>query len=106
LLPLIVDWCLPGIIIVSDGWAAYLNIMGNVFQHETVIHEHNFVDPVTGVHTNNVENYWQRCKRRLKRIYGTSSEFLDTHLAEFMCLERYGRTITERSVNWFNCLDI
>ena len=104
LLPIIVEWCLPGTIIVSDGWAPYNGIAGNVFEHEVVIHEHHFVDPVTHVHTNAVESYWQRCKRRFKRMYGTSSELLESHLNEFMWLERYGKTISERWENWFKCL--
>ena len=56
LLPLIAEWCLPGTIIVSDGWPAYSGIEEVLgFKHEVVVHENYFVDPETGIHTNNVE---------------------------------------------------
>jgi transposase-like protein len=97
--------CKPGSIIVSDGWSGYSNLESFGFRHETVIHEHFFVDPCTGVHTNSVENYWQRCKRRFKRMYGTSDSLLDSHIDEFMWLERYGKTLNERWINWFKTLN-
>ena len=57
LFPIIQQWVNPGSIIVSDGWAAYNRIEEIGFRHEVVIHEDHFVDPATGIHTNNVENY-------------------------------------------------
>lgn len=101
LLPIIQSWCLPGTIIVSDGWPAYNNISSLGFEHEVVIHERYFVDPNTGVHTNNVEAYWQRCKRRFKKIYGTSRNLLPSHIDDFLWLERYGETLEKR---WNNTL--
>ena len=105
LLPLIQEWCLPGTVIVSDGWAAYNNIQNRLgFEHHVVIHEHNFVDPVTGVHTNNVEAYWQRCKRRFKRMYGTSRNLLPSHVDEFLWQERHGKTHSGRFNNTLDLL--
>ena len=54
------DW------IYSDGWQAYNNLPNIGYGHERVIHTDNFVDPVTGVHTNGVEAYWSRAKQKLK----------------------------------------
>jgi hypothetical protein len=101
LLPLIQQWCLPGTIIVSDGWRAYesLPILG--FQHEVVVHENHFVDPNTGIHTNNVEAFWQRCKRRFKRMYGTSRTLLASHVDEFLWQDRFGKNFSDR---WENTL--
>jgi hypothetical protein len=115
LLPLIQQWCLPGTAIISDGWGAYCTIRNGIvvsshiqdrlgFTHHVVIHEHNFVDPNTGVHTNNVEAYWQRCKRRFKRMYGTSRNLLASHIDEFMWQERWGRTHSKRFFNTLNLL--
>ena len=41
----------------SDMWAAYQNIPGlpQAYQHFTVNHSQNFVDPVTNACTNHVE---------------------------------------------------
>jgi hypothetical protein len=69
---------MPGSIIVSDGWRAYHNleeIGGGVYEHKVVIiHEENFVDPEDPeVHTQNIENTWMRCKRKLRRQFGTST---------------------------------
>ena len=101
LIAAIQDFCLPGTIIVSDGWSGYSRVEEYGFSHEVVVHERHFVDPTTGIHTNNVENYWQRCKRRFKRMYGTSDELLSSHIDEFLWIERYGRTLIERWNNWF-----
>lgn len=104
LLPIIQDWCLPGSIIISDGWSAYNNIRDLGYEHRVVIHENHFVDPYTGTHTNNVEAYWQRCKRRFKRMYGTSRALLPSHVDEFMWQERYGKTHSDRFENTLNLL--
>ena len=56
LLPLIQQFIAPGSIIHSDEWAAYRNIaqmnMVPPYQHLTVDHTVNFVDPLTGCTTN------------------------------------------------------
>lgn len=103
LIPLIQSWCLPGTIIQSDGWAAYNGIEEAGFAHEIVVHENHFVDPITGVHTNNVEAYWQRCKRRFKRMYGTSRCLLPSHIDDFLWLERNGPSL---GLRWNNTLRI
>lgn len=103
LLPLIQSWCLPGTRIISDGWAAYNRLHELGFEHHVVIHERHFVDPETGLHTNNVEAYWQRCKRQFKRMYGTSRDLLSSHLDQFLWRERFGRSFTDR---WNNTLEL
>ncbi|HEX4850162.1 MAG TPA: IS1595 family transposase [Puia sp.] len=106
LIECIKEWCLPGTIVVTDGWRGYSEVGTLGFKHEVVVHEDHFVDPETGVHTNAVESWWQRCKRRFKRILGTSDELLCSYLDEFLWRERYGKTIGERWENWFKCLNL
>ena len=103
LLPIISSWCLEGTTIHSDGWPAYSRLGEMGFDHRVVVHEQYYVDPETGVHTNNVENYWQRCKRKFKRMYGTKSSLLPSYLDEFMWNERFGRTFSDRSNNTLLC---
>ena len=56
LLPIIQQHVRPGTIIWSDEWAAYRRVqqLPAVTQHATVNHSIEFVNPVTGVHTQHV----------------------------------------------------
>ena len=60
LLPIIQAHTAPESIIHSDEWAAYRQVsdLPTVAAHNTVSHSLNFVDPVSGTHTQNVESYW------------------------------------------------
>ena len=95
LLPIIQAHTLPGTIIHSDDFATYRNAVGqlpNVVQHRVVNHSLNFVDPVTGIHTQHVESYWNRVKTKFKRMMGVQCAQMPSHLDEFMWRERYGDT--------------
>ena len=91
--PLIRQWCLPGTHIMSDGWRAYNNIgqlNGGVYQHDVVVHQQNFFDPVhPDIHTQNVENLWMRAKRKLRRQFGTTRALFTTYLQEFIWQQRH-----------------
>lgn len=60
LLPILVDVCRPGTIIVSDEWAAYRRIESIGFEYQTVNHSLHFIDRETNVHTQNIESFWGR----------------------------------------------
>ena len=94
LLPIIQAHVAPGTIIHSDMWRAYNNVetLHNVASHHTVNHSLNFVDPVTGVHTQHVESYWNRSKVKLKRMKGCTAGQLPSYLDEFMWKEWHGTT--------------
>ncbi|KCZ80777.1 hypothetical protein H312_01784 [Anncaliia algerae PRA339] len=65
LLPIIRRVCRPGTIIHSDEWAAYnqiSNILG--FEHNSVNHSLYFVDPLTSVHTQHIESFWNHQKSK------------------------------------------
>ena len=64
---------LPGSEVHSDDWGAYRNLVHhvpNVAVHRTVVHRANFVDPVTGIHTQEIESAWSRLKYSIKREKG------------------------------------
>ena len=53
----------------------------SVSTHATVNHSLEFVNPVTGVHTQHVESYWNRVKMKFKRM-------ISSYLDEYMWRER------------------
>ena len=69
----------------SDQLGAH-NRVGNIdgLMHHTVNHRLHFVDPVTGVHTQNIESYWNRCKTKIKAMKSVRRNMLLGYLDEFM----------------------
>lgn len=94
LLPIIQQHLHPGTVVWSDEWAAYQRVqqLNQVSQHQSVNHSINFVDSATGVHTQNIESYWNRVKTKFKRMKGVHEQMLESYLDEFMWRERHGRT--------------
>lgn len=78
LLPIIEDIVLPGTMIHSDQWRAYMaGAIASIpvippFSHETVNHRRNFVCPLLGTHTNHIENFWKNLKLKNKATSGLS----------------------------------
>ena len=101
LLPIINAHTAPGSIIHSDMWASYNRVqrLPPVAAHNTVNHSRHFVDPVTGVHTQNIESYWNRVKTKLKRMKGCHAHQLPSYLDEFMWRERHGVTYSDATTN-------
>lgn len=91
LLPIIRDFILPGTTVISDLWKAYNTISNYGYEHLTVNHSIQFVNPETRAHTNTVENMWMRAKQRNKRQCGTNRSLLFTYLQEFMWREKFGK---------------
>ena len=85
LLPIIHQHVRPGSIMWSDEWAAYRRVqqLPPVTQHQTVNHSIEFVNPTTGVHTQNLESYWNRVKTKFKRMKGVQESMLSSYLDEF-----------------------
>ena len=101
LLPIISAHTAPGTEIHSDEWAGYRTVhsLPNVSSHGVVNHSVRFVEPNTGVHTQNVESYWSRVKTKLKRMRGCHANQLPSYLDEFMWRERYGKTARDALQN-------
>ena len=100
----------PGSLVYTDEWAAYRRIQRALgFNHRTVNHSANFVDPVTGVHTQHAESNWSAAKDKFKKMKGNANpDFLLEYLQEFMwrrwhgehhlngCFERLMQDIAEQ----------
>jgi hypothetical protein len=82
----------PGTTIYSDCWKAYSSLKDNGYQHCTVNHSKNFKDPVSGVHTNNIEGSWNLLRRSLPR-FGTTKALYASYMIEFMYRRKYFRSL-------------
>ena len=89
LLPIIQAHVAPGTVVHTDQWRAYYQVsnLPPVTSHHTVNHSVNFVDPVTGVHTQHVESYWNRVKLKWKSMKGCHAHQVPSYLDEFMWRE-------------------
>lgn len=78
---------LPGSEVHTDDWASYRNLpryVPNVRIHRTVVHRDHFVDPRTGIHTQEAESAWSRLKYHVRREKGIrradTQEFLNEQM--------------------------
>ena len=90
LLPIIQRVVRTGSIIHTDEWRSYRNLQGLGFTHRTVNHSVNFVNPINGVHTQNIEFYWNKHKSQIKKMHECRREFLPSYIQEFMWRDRFG----------------
>ena len=72
----------PGSLVYTDEWAVYRQMQRVLgFNHQTVNHSVNFVDPITGVHTQHAESNWSAAKDKFKKMKGnTNPNFLQEYL--------------------------
>lgn len=92
LFPILQKHVRPGTTVMSDSWAAYKKIHDDLgFDHQMVNHSLNFVDPLTGAHTQRIESAWSQVKRMMRRqgVMGTSPELFPTYLAEFLWRRKF-----------------
>ena len=80
----------PGTVIHSDYWKGYRtsDLEQAGYEHRTVNHSRNFVDPASGVLTQGIESMWHRVKVRNKRQCGTRRDRLESYMVEFMWRSR------------------
>ena len=92
LVPLIEEHVLPGTTLYTDEWPSPRGLSHHEgvspWEHKTVNHSEEFVDPITGATTNAVEAYRSRSKRSL-RYNGTFHGDLSLLVDEFMWRERF-----------------
>lgn len=82
---IIVQHVLPLSTIITDQWRGYNGVADtqNRYTHLTVNHSRNFVDPVTGAHTQAIEGTWTHLRNTLPRN-GLRFSALREHIAEFL----------------------
>lgn len=85
--PIIARCVCPGTEVHSDDWASYRQMdrrINNVNAHQVVVHRVNFVDPVTGVYTQEIESCWNNLKLGQKTRRGVRREDMQPYLVEQM----------------------
>ena len=78
------DYIQPHTIIHTDMWKGYTNIKKNGYIHKTVNHSKNFINPVDGTHTQNIERFWRGLKDVRKRYQGIPSTQIESHIYEYL----------------------
>ena len=94
--PLIISNIRAGTTIYSDNWGAYQNIsslpVNPSYSHLTVNHAENFVDPISGAHTNNIECLWKNLKKKIKLLCGVQHNLIDEYISEFLWRYSFGKS--------------
>ena len=106
LCPIIEHCLLPGSEVHTDDWGAYrgLRRLPNVRRHRVVVHARHFVDPRTGVHTQEVESCWSQLKLGLKRRKGIRRRDLQSYLDEVMWRQWRGSDHTQIMANFISII--
>ena len=82
LLPIIQNEVAIGSTIHSDLWKAYSSLSDHGFNHETVNHSEEFVNGITGAHTQTIECLWRHTKNKYKIKINGAKSLLDRQLKE------------------------
>jgi transposase-like protein len=94
-------YVLPRSIIHTDGWAGYNGIpTWGDYQHFTVVHEHNFVEP-DGTHTNTIEGTWAGIKRNIP-VQNRTYWAIEGHLYEFIWRRAHHNDLWESLLRAFH----
>ncbi|KCZ79656.1 hypothetical protein H312_02962, partial [Anncaliia algerae PRA339] len=95
LLPLILQHVREGSTIYTDCHLSYNNLQLYGYQHRTVNHSRNFVDPVSRACTNHIESMWQKLKGKSKERFGTHRSTLESHIYEFIWRKKFGKSFSK-----------
>lgn len=79
LIPIILQWVLPGTTVISDFWKSYDVLPEHDYFHLKVNHSLHFKDPDTGAHTNHIECEWRHAKNSLPK-YGIKKKYIASYL--------------------------
>ena len=94
----------------TDEWAAYgnmdLHLPQKVAVHRVVNHSHTFVDPITGVHTQDIESKWNQLKQKVKQRRGIAKEDMQSFLNERMWREWKAGNADDIISNFINSISL
>ncbi|KAG0439484.1 hypothetical protein DMUE_2403, partial [Dictyocoela muelleri] len=85
ILPIISSQVLPYSTIMTDEHRSYSRLNKNSYEHKTVCHKYNFVDKITGAHTQSVESFNGQIKNEIKKQKGVLTAYRPNFLKDF-CL--------------------
>jgi hypothetical protein len=74
----------PGSKIHTDEWKSYSRLERLGYEHYVVNHTNNFVDPVTGTHTQTIEANWRPLKASILASKSIPKEYLADHFCEYL----------------------
>ena len=77
LVPILRQHVHPQSKIYHDDWGVYRNFHNYGFEHFVVNHSENFLNPMNGVHTQNIESFWQKANYALKKMFGQCQVYFD-----------------------------
>lgn len=83
LIPIILLNVIQGSTIITDCWKSYDCLNEYDFQHLTVNHSLNFIDPVSGANTQTIESTWWQIKRTLPDTH-TNHGRIHLYLAHYL----------------------
>ncbi len=72
-----------GTTIMTDCWKSYDGLTADGFNHLTVCHKYNYIDPNTYANTQKIESNWRPLRNRLSSR-GVNKEHLADHLCEYL----------------------
>ncbi|KAG8232987.1 hypothetical protein J437_LFUL012634 [Ladona fulva] len=79
----------PGTTIITDCWKGYGFLSKDPdFNHLTVNHAENFVDPATGAHTQNIERVWREVKSSIPK-FGRRMDQVDGYLEAYQWMRMH-----------------
>ena len=84
---------LPGTTVHSDSWRGY-RLLPLFYNHLTVNHHYNFVDPNTGVHTQDIEGIWKHVKFDSIRSKNIPNHVIQSYMYYYSWKMSLGKTKT------------
>jgi hypothetical protein len=95
LLPIIQKYVLPGMTSFPTAYGGIANL-SQFYVHLTVNHSINFIDPITGAHTQNIESKRQKFKHKIKK-YGLNQNENHKITYKSLCGEKHSTRINKFS---------